>query len=282
MTLTTATWSLIFLGAASLWWPPLRRLSLALLTGGYVLALVTGFLDWRAFLVIALLIALARMIRPERSTRWRVSAHILFVLMAVALAVHMVPGFHNLQAIGPVRFTPDAVPFTMYLNLDKPLAGYWLLLVWPALALRRDGSRRLLRGMGIGAVTAAVCLGLGVALGAATFAPKWPHLGWLWALNNLLLVCMTEEAVFRGYLQESLTRRFHEARYGDAFSIGVTAVFFGLAHFAGGGTLIFLSTIAGVGYGLAYRVGGLQAAVLAHFGLNLAHFTLFTYPMLAG
>jgi hypothetical protein len=37
-----------------------------------------------------------------------------------------------------------------------------------------------------------------------------------------------------------------------------------------------------VGHGLAYRVGGLQAAVLAHFGLNLAHFTLFTYPMLAG
>jgi hypothetical protein len=25
-----------------------------------------------------------------------------------------------------------------------------------------------------------------------------------------------------------------------------------------------------------------SAAVVAHFGLNLAHFTLFTYPMLAG
>lgn len=92
---------------------------------------------------------------------------------------------------------------------------------------------------------------------------------------------MTEEAVFRGYLQESLSRRFHEARYGDALAIGATSVLFGLAHFAGGGTLILLSTLAGVGYGLAYRVGGLQAVVLAHFGLNLAHFTLFTYPMLA-
>jgi uncharacterized protein len=282
MTLTTATWSLIFLGAVSLWWPPLRRLSLALLTGGYALALVAGFLDGRALVVIAVLITLAWMIRPERSARWRVPAHILFVLLAVALALHVVPGFHNLQVIEPVRFTPDAVPFTMYLNLDKPLAGYWLLLVWPALALRRDGSRGLLRGVGIGAVTAAVCLGLGVALGAATYAPKWPDLGWLWALNNLLLVCMTEEAVFRGYLQESLSRRFHESRYEDVLAIGVASILFGAAHFAGGAVLIALSTIAGVGYGLAYRIGGLQAAVLAHFGLNLAHFTLFTYPMLAG
>ncbi len=276
------SWSLIFLGAASLWWPRLHRLSLGLLAGGYVLALAGGFLDGRALLVIALLVALAWMVRPERPARWRISAHVVFVALAVALALHIVPGFHNPRVIGPVQFTPDAVPFAMYLNFDKPLAGYWLLLVWPALALRRDGSRGLLRGVGIGAVTAAVCLGLGVALGAAAFAPKWPHLGWLWALNNLLLVCMTEEAVFRGYLQESLTRRFHESRHGNALAIGVASVLFGAAHFAGGPVLIALSALAGVGYGLAYRVGGLQAAVLAHFGLNLAHFTLFTYPMLAG
>ena len=40
-----------------------------------------------------------------------------------------------------------------------------------------------------------------------------------------------------------------------------------------------LAGIAGVGYGLAYRYGGLQAAVVTHFGLNLLHFGLFTYPM---
>ena len=42
------------------------------------------------------------------------------------------------------------------------------------------------------------------------------------------------------------------------------------------------ASIAGVGYGLAYRFGGLGAAVATHFGLNLLHFGLFTYPMLAG
>jgi membrane protease YdiL (CAAX protease family) len=37
--------------------------------------------------------------------------------------------------------------------------------------------------------------------------------------------------------------------------------------------------MAGIGYGIAYRFGGLPAAVITHFGLNLAHFGLFTYPM---
>ncbi len=38
--------------------------------------------------------------------------------------------------------------------------------------------------------------------------------------------------------------------------------------------------MAGIGYGVAFRFGGLTAAVISHFGLNLVHFALFTYPML--
>ncbi|MGH7577476.1 MAG: lysostaphin resistance A-like protein [Longimicrobiales bacterium] len=142
--------------------------------------------------------------------------------------------------------------------------------------------QRTVRGLAIAIVTTVVCLGLGVAVGRIAPEPKWPHLGWLWALNNLLLVCMTEEAVFRGYLQGELSRRFSGVRHGDILAIGIAATLFGLAHAAGGIGLIVVAGLAGVGYGLAYRVGGLQAAVLAHFGLNLTHFTLFTYPLLAG
>lgn len=44
--------------------------------------------------------------------------------------------------------------------------------------------------------------------------------------------------------------------------------------------MMVLAIIAGLGYGLAYRYGGFLAAVLSHFGLNAAHFLLFTYPAL--
>ena len=44
-----------------------------------------------------------------------------------------------------------------------------------------------------------MCLGLAFALGLVSWAPKWPAgVAPLWALNNLLLVSLAEEALFRG------------------------------------------------------------------------------------
>jgi membrane protease YdiL (CAAX protease family) len=45
--------------------------------------------------------------------------------------------------------------------------------------------------------------------------------------------------------------------------------------------MILLATLAGLAYGLAFQYGGLLASMLAHFGLNLCHILLFTYPLLA-
>ena len=51
--------------------------------------------------------------------------------LALGLAMHWLPGFYNGRGIAPQRFTADAVPFSMYLNQDKPLIGFWLLLACP-------------------------------------------------------------------------------------------------------------------------------------------------------
>jgi membrane protease YdiL (CAAX protease family) len=279
--LTIATWTLLLLGALSLLATRRGVVGAGLLATGYALALAGRLLDWRAALALLLLIAAARAVAPENGRPGRVAGHLLFVAAAVGLGLHLLPGFHNLRVIGPVRFTPDAVPFTMYLNLDKPLVGFWLLLAWPALRLRRDRWSGL-RGLSMGLATAVVCLGLALVLGKVVPAPKWPDSGWIWAINNLLLVCLTEEALFRGYLQEGLSRWLVGRTYGEALAVGVAAALFGLAHFAGGWGYVLVAGVAGVGYGLAYRSGGLQASVMAHFGLNLVHFTLFTYPMLSG
>ncbi len=104
--------------------------------------------------------------------------------------VAQLAGFDNLRVIGPVRYTLDAIPFTTYLNLDKPLAGFWLLLVWPALRLHR-GAWSWARGLLVGLVTAAVVLGVAFLFGEVAMAPKWPDGAWLWAINNLLIACLT-------------------------------------------------------------------------------------------
>jgi hypothetical protein len=255
-------------------------LSAGLLSSGYVLALTAGLLGWSAGLSIGLLLAAAYAVAPERPRPWRIAGHAVFVLVALMLGFHLLPGFNNLRVIGPVRYTPDAIPFTMFLNLDKPLAGFWLLLVWPALCLHR-GTWSWVRGPLVGLVTSVVVLGLAFVIGDVAFAPKWPDRAWLWAINKLLIVCLTEEAVFRGYLQEGLKQRFGERRHGEALAIAVAATLFGLSHAAGGLGYVLLAGLAGVGYGVAYRQGGLHAAIMAHFCLNLVHYGLFTYPRLA-
>jgi membrane protease YdiL (CAAX protease family) len=101
----------------------------------------------------------------------------------------------------------------------------------------------------------------------------------IWAINNLLLVTITEELLFRGYLQQGLARLLHRLPYHQALAIGLASLAFGLAHMGAGWEWVLLAGMAGIGYGIAYRFGGLTAAVITHFGLNLAHFGLFTYPM---
>nr|WP_239483310.1 CPBP family intramembrane glutamic endopeptidase [Burkholderia sp. MS455] len=241
---------------------------------------MSGQLGYQAAIPIALLIIAAYAVQPNRKPHVQYLGHALFIALAVTLSMHLLPGFHNPRVIGPARFTPDAVPFTMYLNLDKPLIGFWLLLVLPWIRLQQERRASLIAGIGGLLITAVACLAAAALLGLVVWAPKWPDVSWLWLLNNLLLVTFTEEALFRGYLQGGLSCLLKQRPFGDALALCVAATLFGLAHIAGGWQWVVVGSIAGVGYGLAYRFGGLHAAVLAHFGLNVLHFFLLTYPML--
>ncbi|MCM2575636.1 CPBP family intramembrane metalloprotease, partial [Achromobacter xylosoxidans] len=143
------------------------------------------------------------------------------------------------------------------------------------------GRATLLAALAACAAAVVACLGLALALDVVAWAPKWPDSGWLWLANNALLVTLAEEALFRGYVQERLARCWRDRPWGATAALSIAALLFGLAHYAGGWQWMLLAGIAGVGYGLAYRYGGLAAAVLAHLGLNAAHYGLFTYPMRA-
>ncbi|WP_347905102.1 CPBP family intramembrane glutamic endopeptidase [Pseudomonas purpurea] len=261
--------------------PALPWTYLALLCIGYGWALIYGQLGWLAAIPVALLVGAGIAVRQQQHPYARYFGHALFVVLALALAMHWLPGFYNGRAIAPQRFTDDAVPFSMYLNQDKPLIGFWLLLACPWIVGRR--SLRLSLSATAMALTLSVIAVLGGAmlLGMIGWAPKWPDQAWLWVLNNVLLVTLVEETLFRGYIQGGLSRHWKHLRHGEHLALLCAALLFGLVHAGAGWQWVLLASIAGVGYGLAYRFGGLSAAIATHFGLNLLHFGLFTYPMLA-
>lgn len=273
--------SLMFLAAALLWLPATRRWALLPLALAYAWAWTQGGIEPVALAWPALLALTAVLARPTMAAPARATGHALFLILTVLLFLHWLPGYHNPLVIPRAALTPDAVPFAMYLNLDKPLVAFWVVLVAAPAMAGASARATLTAALAACAGAIAACLGLALALGVVGWAPKWPDSGWLWLINNALLVTLAEEALFRGYVQERLTRAWRGRPWGATAALLVAALLFGLAHYAGGWQWMLLAGLAGVGYGMAYRHGGLAAAVLAHLGLNAAHYGLFTYPMRA-
>ncbi|MFR9701758.1 CPBP family intramembrane glutamic endopeptidase [Aeromonas sanarellii] len=225
----------------------------------------------------ALLISLAGLLlawqTPSLPPPWRPMALALMLLWAVALTLHLVPGFSNLKVLDQVRAGPASVPFNMYLNLDKPLIFFGLLLAWPALP--GPGGPLRWRPLALLLLPLSALLITAWQLGALRPEVGLPHWWWLFALNNLLFTCVAEEALFRGFLQQAITRRTRVW-----LGIFIASLLFGVAHLAGGPLLALFATLAGACYGLAFHLSGrLGVAILLHFLFNFAHLALFTYPL---
>jgi membrane protease YdiL (CAAX protease family) len=214
--------------------------------------------------------------------RWlRNYFHGLFIILSLFLMAHLVPGFDNVKVYDKVRFSADSLPFSMYLNFDKPFVGIVIVSI-----LGTGGSvRKINDHIRILLLNFGVCIGVlllgAFALNYVAVDVKLPSGSWIWVFNNLLFVAFTEEAFFRRYIQGGLTQRFELVKGGPLIALLISALAFGLAHSKGGASYVVLSTIAGLFYGFAYmKTNRLEPAVLTHFLLNLVHFLLFSYPAL--
>ncbi len=209
---------------------------------------------------------------PRLSGTAAFTGHLALVLWSLALGAHLIPGFHNLLVLDQVRAGPDSSTFTMYLNLDKPLILFAVLLAWPGMT--RGAKPIMVVPLTIGLVTLPALFALGLITGAVRPEIGLPEWWLIFALTNLFLTCLTEESFFRGYLQSMFA-----SKIGTAPGIAVASLLFGLAHVGGGPALVIFASILGAACGLGYyATGRLWVPVLMHFGFNATHLALFTYP----
>ena len=271
----------LLLGVLSLWWKPEKksRIDIPLLLWGITVAL--GVCTGRATFggVGALLLLSALLYRQERKFSWLY--FFLISAMAILLAAHKLPFFHNLLVIDQVVLKPGTMPFTMYINGDKIFAGgllLYFLIPRNTLSAWNFWQRSFFLAVG---GSACLLFVPAVLSGILAFSPGFPEFSWLWAINNLFFVSMAEEAFFRGFLQTQFVRFCDDKGWQRPWGIAITALLFGFAHYAGGFAYSFWGTCAGLLYGWLYeKYGQIEAAIAGHFMLNALHFFLFSYPLL--
>ncbi len=272
---------LLLLAVLGLWVH--RGASLALLAAAVVAAYFTGALAGMAALWIALLGALAW--AHSRATGWRcLATGVAFAVFAVAMGLALLPGFPRFVLAENVVLSPGALPYTLGLGFPKVVGGIFILVFMHPERVRswRELGGVLQRVVPVYLLTVVAVMAITLAMGYVKFDPKWAPLFFTWAIANLFFTCLSEEAFFRGFLQREIARMGSDRRLAAVVAIVVSSAVFGLAHFGGGWKYALAAAIAGVGYGIAYhRTQRVEGSMAVHFGLNAAHFLLFTYPALA-
>lgn len=287
------TFALLGLAIACVWLPSVRlgrrlgRMNVAAWPFVYSLAVACAMQE--GVVAIPAMIALAAfssicagahyLALRRASWVWTVAAGIA----SLALALHLLPGFHNPRLVDAAHTSADALPFTLYANFDKGSVGL-LLLAFFAPRVRSLSELRALVRPTAAAISATAAVALGVAWMGGYVRPefKLPPFTGAFLFVNLFFTCVAEETFFRGLIQERIARAVAGRPHWAFVPLLVSAILFGLAHAGGGVLYVALATLAGVGYAVVYaQTRRVEAAVLTHFAVNAAHFVFFTYPGLA-
>lgn len=206
---------------------------------------------------------------------------ILLLLVSVSMGMHLWPGFNNIIYLDNVKASSDSLPYSLWLNFDKGIVGVILFTAFSSLSNKtRHQWISTLQYAGLGGLLACtLIIPISIIMGVNALALKLPNWFLVWSLSNLLITCLSEEMVFRGIIQTQISAALEKYRYAGVFSVAVTALLFGIAHFSGGISFIALATAAGLVYGwVFYKAKHIESSILCHYFLNLCHLLVATYP----
>ena len=248
-----------------------RKEGLAIVILALVVGTIGGAINPFSALFASLGFILLKMAHTKPTT-FNLTIHVAFIAWCAALYFHWVPGFHNWQVLKEVYAGPESTAFSMYANLDKPLIFCALSFGWAQAFGNHQSLQPRMLLISVSGLVGMLLLAWG--LGAIRPELTLPAWWWIFALNNLLLTCTTEEALFRGYFQQGLSTKI-----APWSAILIASLLFGLSHYHGGTLLIAFATLAGIFYGIAFQYSSrLWVAIMFHFLFNLSHLLIFTYP----
>ncbi|MGI4775911.1 MAG: CPBP family intramembrane glutamic endopeptidase, partial [Janthinobacterium lividum] len=262
-----------------------RALNWSCIIGTNITGLIEGIINVESFSYITFFSIICFVYSKSQAFSKLISLglFILAVILAAAFSLHLIPGFSNKLVIDKINLSIYSSPFLMYLNFDKTMAALVIYCTSDLCISSNSLDKKSIRSI-FAYLSLCICiiLGFSLLLGYVRYDPKFPDIIWPWIVNNLLFVCVGEEIIFRGLLQVKLKELFKKSAHLSCLHIVLTSIIFGLAHYNGGVKYIILAGICGLFYGRVYdKTNRIICSIFLHFGLNLFHILLFTYPKAA-
>ena len=267
---------------ASLWIKKTAWLWGSFLAIAILLALQAGVVTPLGLIPIAILFLCHYFLRKDLDKGVRYLLFGVVLTVSVALFFHFLPGFHNWRIASNMTLSPQAVPYQLWLNFDKPFIGIFVLALRQPLITSTARLKAVLwRTLPIAVIGTIAMAAISWQLGLVAWEPKLPAIILPWLFCNLLFVTIPEEAFFRGFLQREIEEWFGKTRGASVLAIIVTSLFFTLLHVNWAPSFSFLGLVfmASVIYGTLYKIThAIESSIFCHFLFNLTHFLLLTYP----
>jgi membrane protease YdiL (CAAX protease family) len=255
-----------------------KYISLGFISTFIILAYGFGFIDVMSTFVLLAYGISCYLFSVNKTKKYKVVLGITIFLMTIVLMTHLLQGINNPKIIDDYTFSENAVSFTKYLNIDKAIAGFFLLLYVVPRSKKVNYENSIIAVL-VATLVTSISLLTAVLTGMVDLDPKFSGLIIPWALTNLFLTCYTEEAFFRGFIQVQISSILSKYSINHIISIFVSGILFGLVHLSAGFAYTVIASLLGCSFAyIYYKTKNIYWPICAHFIFNLSHFVLFTYP----
>ncbi len=228
---------------------------------------------------------LAGVVRREGLNRkLKVGLFLLLVPLAFWVATFEPAGFDYPVVFSLVGDEDSASRYDFDVNFAKALCGFLLVyFLWPKRSEGEFVARARYQFL-VALLAPAIIIALAIPALDLHLQPKTIEQMVLFALGNLLIVGVAEEAFLRFLLQQPL-RYAIAGRTANRWAqeliplLLVSAIFVAI-HSGISGAAIWIYALAGFLYGLSYTLSkNICYPIMIHFFVNQIHFSFLTYPL---
>lgn len=229
--------------------------------------------------------ALAWCLRKENLSGWtKAGLLVLLVPLAFWVATYRPAGFSYPHVFSLPGMTDAVSRYEFFANIGKGLCGFVLLyFLW--VKPRADEFVAASKyQMLVALFTPVVVIAMAIFVLDLNIQIKKLEQVFLFALGNLLIICVAEETFMRLLLQQPLRNAVANMTTNRWVQelvplLLVTAIFVAI-HTGLSGAAIWVYALAGLLYGLSYTLSkNIAYPIMVHFAVNQIHFSFLTYPL---